>query len=266
MLLAQLTDTHILAPDTDTEHWVDNNGRLAMAVSSLNAETVRPTAILATGDLTNNAEPGEIDELVRLLEPLEIPILALPGNHDDRAEIAAAFDLPWAAPDNLSWVIDVEGLAVVGLDTSVPGEHHGDFDEAREAWLVNALAATAERPTVVAMHHPPFASGVGWMDETILRRADVFEAVIAANPHVTRIFCGHLHRPLLTTVGGVTTSAGLSTVHHIGLDLAEGAPTTIIRDPAGYQLHHFDGQRWVTNTRYIGTGESAFVPSWADEA
>ncbi len=263
MLLAQLTDTHVLRADSDEERWVDNNGRLAMAVASLNAEPARPAAVLATGDLTNNAEDGEIAELVRLLEPLEIDLLALPGNHDDRAEIAAAFDMPWAGPDNLSWSVEVGEVAIVGLDTTVPGLPGGEFDTAREAWLRDALTATAGMPTVVAMHHPPFASGIGWMDETMLGRADAFEAAIADHPHVVRILCGHLHRPMVTTIAGVTTSSCLSTVHHIGLDLDEGAPIRVIRDPAGYQLHLLDRGRWVTHSRYIDTGEEPFVPSWA---
>ncbi len=263
MLLAQLTDTHILNPNSTEERWVDNNGRLAQAVASLNSETRRPDALLATGDLTNNAQPGELEELLRLLEPVEIPILALPGNHDDRAEIRGAFDMPWASDDNLSWSIELDGLQIIGLDTTVPGEHYGDFDTEREVWLADALSETAGQPTVIAMHHPPFASGIHWMDSTMLRRAEVFADLIKANRHVNRIFCGHLHRPIQTTVGGVQTTVGLSTVHHVALNTTPQAPIEIIRDPTGYQLHHFDGSNWVSHTRYIDTGEEAFIPSWA---
>lgn len=265
LLLAQLTDTHVLSPTSDEERWVDNNGRLAMAVASLMAERPRPDAILATGDLTNNAAPGELEELQQQLEPLEIPILALPGNHDDRGQIRSAFDMPWAADDNLSWVVDIDELRVIGLDTTVPKKHHGDFDTEREAWLADALADAAGRPTVVAMHHPPFASGVQWMDASQLRRADAFAALIAASPHVQRIFCGHLHRPVQTVIGGVSTTVGLSTVHHIALDLSPAAPIEIIRDPTGYQLHHYVDGGWISHTRYIDTGETAFTPSWASQ-
>ena len=34
MLLAQLTDTHVLDPSSDEERWVDNNQRLAEAVAA----------------------------------------------------------------------------------------------------------------------------------------------------------------------------------------------------------------------------------------
>jgi len=191
--------------------------------------------------------------------------LALPGNHDDRAQIRAAFDMPWAADDNLSWVVDIDGHAIIGLDTTVPNAHYGDFDAPRQEWLADALARTAPKPTVIAMHHPPFASGIRWMDGSMLRNADLFAEMVASSAHLTRIFCGHLHRPITTTVGGVLTSAGPSTVHHVMLDLSETAPIELICDPTGYQLHSFDGSSWVSHIRYIDTGAEPIRPPWADD-
>jgi hypothetical protein len=34
-----------------------------------------------------------------------------------------------------------------------------------------------ERPTVVALHHPPFRTGIGHMDRSMLRDADALAAV-----------------------------------------------------------------------------------------
>ena len=265
MLLAQVTDTHILHPGSDEPRLVDHVERLQLAVASLNAEDPAPAAVLLTGDLTNNSEPGEIETLLECLEPLTLPTLAIPGNHDDRDQIRASFDMPWAADDNLSWVVELDGLSVIGLDTTVPGAHHGDFDPPRQEWLVDALTRTAPTPTVIAMHHPPFPSGIRWMDDSMLRNADAFTKVVADADHLTRIFCGHLHRNIVTTVGGVLTSIGPATVHHVVLDLSENAPIALIDDPTGYQLHHFDGASWVSHIRYIDTGTAPVTPHWADD-
>ena len=256
MLLAQLTDTHVINPSGGTKTWLDNNGRLSQAVAALNAEAVQPRLVLATGDLTNNGESGEIDELVDLLEPLEVPLLALPGNHDSRPEIRRAFGMPWADAEHLSWIVDEGELRIIGLDTTLPGSERGVFDADREQWLGAALADQPERATVIAMHHPPFASGIGWMDQTRLSRSKAFADLITTNPQVGRIFCGHLHRPIFTTVAGVATSVGPSTTHHVELNLSPDAKVGIIRDPAGYQLHTYDGTAWTSHLRYIDTGES----------
>ncbi len=262
MLLAQITDTHIVDPATDAELFVDNNQRLALAVARLNAETIRPEAVLATGDLTENGTVAEMRALAELLDPLNIPVLALPGNHDRRSTFRDTFHMPWATDDgHLGWVVDLSELRVIGLDTVVPDSDRGLLDAERSRWLADALDEAGDRPTAIAMHHPPFHSGIHWMDAMPLDGMDTFSQIVAGRKNLTRIFCGHLHRPLVSTVGGVTTTVGISTVVHVELNLDPAAPVELIRDPVGYQLHRFDGTHWVTHTRYIDTGEVPIRPS-----
>lgn len=267
MLLAHLTDSHVLDPDGETDsHLLDNNHRLGLAVERITQETVSPRAVLATGDLTDHGTRVETDLLLELLSPLaalEAPILALPGNHDDRGLFAEAFDLPWASESNLSWVVDIDDLRIVGLDTIIPGSHGGLLDDERAGWLAGALDEAAGHRTMIAMHHPPFLSGIGWMDEMALDGYRTFEKIVAGRDNVERIVCGHLHRPMVTTVGGITTTVAPSTAQHIELDLAEGAPVGVITDPGGYHLHHHQDGRWVSHIRFVDTGARVVQPTWA---
>lgn len=264
MLIAQLTDTHVQAPGVGDRHGVDNNLRLTEAVASLNAEDPRPELVLATGDMTNDGAPEELAELLRLLEPLELPLAILPGNHDDQGPFRDAFDMPWA-DGHLSWLLELNGLSIIGLDCTVPGKAHGQFDDDRAQWLGQALERTAGRPTLLALHHPPFVSGITLMDQAKLHEAEAFVAMVAAAPHVDRVVCGHLHRPVTAVLpgpegaGSVLVTSCLSTVAHPALNLDPDHPFEIIEDPAGYQLHRFDGG-WLTHTRYIATGKVAWNP------
>ena len=52
-------------------------------------------------------------------------------------------------------VVEVDGLRVVALDTSVPGYHHGELEPGQLAWLADVLATPAPHGTLLAMHHPP---------------------------------------------------------------------------------------------------------------
>lgn len=268
MLLAQLTDTHIVGPANTVELYVDNNHRLTQAVNRLNAETVQPDAVLVTGDLTENGSAEEMELIAAELARLQAPVLAIPGNHDRRETFQDAFPVPAvddASNDHLSWVTELSkghsSLRIVGLDTVIPGEHGGAFDSVRADWLGRVLDEKPDQPTVIAMHHPPFASGIGWMDAYGFIGADKFAEVVSGRENVQRVFCGHLHRAITATVGGVTATVGLSTVAHIELNLAPNAPMEIVRDAPGYQLHNFDGAHWVSHNRHFATGEEPFAPS-----
>ncbi len=270
-LLAQVTDTHIVAPGYDGELYVDNNERLRLAVERLLGETVRPDAVVVTGDLTDLGTAEEMNIVADLLSPLPMPVLVLPGNHDLRSSMRTAFAMPWVSDDNMSWVVDIGPITIVGLDSLSPEQvdddgairHGGRFDDARACWLDDALTATAGRPTVIAMHHPPFTTGIGWMDKTGLEGDGHFAEVVGEHHHVTRILCGHLHRSITTTVAGVLCSTGLSTIHQVELNLAPNARPQVVCDPPGYQLHTFNGRTWVTHTRHFDTGRGVIDPGWA---
>lgn len=269
MLLAQLTDTHVTGPSNNEVLYVDNNGRLSEAVDSLNAERPRPAVVLATGDLTNWGRIDEYEVLASLLGRLDRPLLVLPGNHDHRGLLRSTFpDTPWVDAEHASWATTIEGVRVIGLDSTIPGKPGAAFDDQRERWL-SAELDRIDGPTVLALHHPPFRTGIRWMDAAGFVGLDRLISLLAAKAlggrAVTRIVCGHLHRPISSVVAGIPAQVGLSTVQHVGLDLDPDAGVSLINDPVGYLLHHFEGDTWVTHTRYIATGEAPYTPHWAEE-
>lgn len=267
MLLAQLTDTHVIGPSNDEVLFVDNNGRLAEAVASLNSERPVPDVVVATGDLANWGRVDEYLALAELLGDLSLPLLVLPGNHDHRQRLRATFpDTPWADAEHASWAVTIEGVRIIGLDSTLPGQAGAEFDEVREQWL-QAELDRSEGPTVLALHHPPFVTGIEWMDNAGFIGLDRLRSVLRQSAvdgrPVTRIICGHLHRPVSSAIAGVPAQVGLSTVQHVALDLDPRAGVALINDPVGYLLHRFTGESWVTHTRYIATGEAPYVPIWA---
>ena len=197
--------------------------------------------VLGTGDLTNWGRPGEYERLAELIEPLSVPFLALAGNHDDRELLRATFpSTPWVDAIHASWVTIVGGVRIVGLDSTIPGEPGGAFDDEREQWLRSVLGQSHDGATLLALHHPPFATGVGWMDGSGFVGLDRLEAVLAdrsiGNP-VDKVICGHFHRPVSSTISGIPVQVGMSTVQHVDLDLAPEAGVSLIVDPVGYQIH-----------------------------
>lgn len=106
MLFAQVTDLHIKVPGRPAYRRVDTAAHSAAAVALLNALDPRPQLVVASDDLVDNGTAEEYAHLRKILEPLEIPVALMPGNHDTRDALRESFpDHPYltkAAPISIS--------------------------------------------------------------------------------------------------------------------------------------------------------------------
>ena len=265
MLIAQLTDCHIVEPGGTMADRVDPGPGLARAVEYLNSLGDEVDLVLATGDLVNDGRSEQYDELQRLLAPLGAPLLPLPGNHDDRSEFRRRFpDLPGGRPhDPIDHVVDRDEIRLVCLDTKVPGQHSGELDDDQLGWLEAALGEGGGRPTLVVQHHPPFASGIDAMDKYGLKGADVEAAIVERHRNVIGVVAGHYHRAIHTTVGGRPAFACPSTAVQLRARLGPG-PTTYSSDPAALALHVVERSTITTHVVQLVSGET-WVPSWESE-
>ena len=264
MLLAQISDLHIKRPGALAYRRVDTGAYLARCVAALNALEPRPDAVLITGDLVDQGSPDQYEHLKTLLAPLAIPYFLMVGNHDERAALRAAF--PERAElrsggEFVQYALDIGPLRVIALDSMVPGESTGTLCDARLAWLAAQLDAAQSRPTVVALHHPPFVCGIGHMDELRLdpAAADKLAALIARYPNVERVLCGHVHRPMFVRFGGTIASAVPSPAHQVGLDLGDDAPSAFVMEPPAYALHRYDPATGiVTHHAYVELADGPY--------
>ena len=255
-LLAQVSDLHIKAAGRLSYRVVDTAAMLAACVAHLNALPQRPDAVAFTGDLTDFGRPEEYAELRRLLAPLAMPCYLVPGNHDERTAMRAAF------PDHgylrsggefILYAIDTHPVRLVGLDTVVPGQGGGRVCAERLAWLDATLAERPAAPTVVLLHHPPFHTFIGHMDDQGLENAAGLEAVVRRHPQVERLLCGHLHRPIEARFAGTIACTAPSPAHQVALDLAEDAASRFVMEPPAYRLHAWTPQTGViSHTAFVG--------------
>lgn len=245
-MLVQLSDPHIVAPGRLLMDRIDTAALLASAVANVQALEPPAAAVVLTGDLVERGGADEYAHLQQLLQPLTCPVWLMPGNHDsatamrlalaDHAELKPLSEA--ALAPFVLWVREVAGMRLIALDTVVAGASHGALCEHRLAWLDRTLSAVPNQPTIVAMHHPPFATGIGHMDKMGLREgADALADVLRRHPQVERVICGHLHRPIVRRFGATMAMTAPSTAHQIVLDLSEGGPAAYRREPPGYALH-----------------------------
>ena len=255
MLIAQITDTHIKPDGVLANRRVDTAAFLARAVDHILHLDPRPDAVLATGDLVDAGTIDEYERLQRLLAPLPMPVYLSPGNHDDRDALRRVFAdhayLPRAG--FIQYVVDAGPLRMIALDTLLPGSAGGLMDAERIAWLDARLAEAPTKPTLIFMHHPPFKTGIAYMDTIGLDGADALADVVRRHPQVERVVCGHLHRPIQARWAGTVAATAPSTAHQVVLDVREDADLGFTLEPPGYALHLWrEGLGLVSHIATVG--------------
>jgi Icc protein len=159
----------------------------------------------------------------------------------------------------LDYVLDRFPVRIVALDSSVPKKPYGALTDEQLQWLDRTLASVPDKPTVVAIHHPPFWTGIGHMDQQPLTNPAPFEAVIARHAQVERVLCGHLHRNIVARFGGTIASTCPSPSHQVALDLADDAASRFVMEPPGFCLHLWrKASGLVSHTASLGKFEGPY--------
>lgn len=262
MRIVHVTDCHVVAPGELVADRIDAAAALHRAIDRIEALAIPPDLVLATGDLVNDGRADQYDRLLDVLGRLDAPIVPVPGNHDDRTELRSRFEvLPAGGPDDpIDHVVTVDDVRIVCLDTTIPGHHDGDLDAGQLAWLDARLAEAGDGPTLVAQHHPPFLSGIAWMDEFPLDARGAERDVLARHRGVTAVLAGHHHRASATAVAGTIAWCAPSTSSTIDLD---ATAVTYTSASPGFAVHDLEPDGTLRTHVVTTDPADAWQPSWA---
>jgi 3',5'-cyclic AMP phosphodiesterase CpdA len=193
--ILHVTDLHVGRRDTE--------GPIA-AMHEL-ATRLSPTLVVATGDLAHRGRRSELERAAERLRALDLPLLAVPGNHDIPYTIPARFTSPFAAWERIVGPAEPEfadaALVVVGLNSVRPWRQQGG------ALSKAALSRASERMRtapegalrVVALHHhlaaPPWRAA---RKRPLRRRGEVLRTLVDAG--VDLVLGGHVHQASVAVV------------------------------------------------------------------
>ncbi|MCB2128235.1 MAG: phosphodiesterase [Rhodobacteraceae bacterium] len=244
--IIQISDPHIVPHGQLAYGQVDTATALADCVETINRmlpEIGPVDMVVVAGDLTDFGTEEEYLRFREIMAGLELPYRAVPGNHDNVAVMRACFsDRPWMPSEGpVNWALDFGDLALIGLDSNVAACAYGNLSEETLSFLSGTLDAQGGKPTIVTMHHPPVMTGIEKMDLQNLRDSTKLKAILSGYSGELRLTCGHVHRNIVAPFGSVICQIGPGVSHAVTMDLREGAPNCLTKEPGGFLLHEMRG-------------------------
>ena len=221
LTVLHVTDVHLYSdPDAVNDGLVPAKS-LATVLAAAAAELPEPGALILTGDFTNDDTRQSYDLVKRLVRDSfpHTPVFFVPGNHEDRAHLEAAF-----APDFLGPARPGQRLVSASLSPSWQlvllntflggGAVHGGLDDATLQQLEEVLGDGGAPHVLLAMHHPPMEPAghlPPWGGNCLVGGAEKLVALLEAHPRCRVALHGHLHADVLKTVGGCSVYCTPST-------------------------------------------------------
>jgi Icc protein len=191
LLIAQLSDTHLFADEQQTLVGLPTARSLQAVLEQLQTLQPQPDLLLLTGDLSQDETKASYQQLHTLIAPLNIPTYWLPGNHDQIEIMQQVLDTP---PLSTQKSFQQGGWNFILLNSAVPGCVYGQLSAEDLAGLEQQLQTLGDRPTLLALHHPPLPIASDWMDDINLHNAAALFAVLERHPQVKLVLFGHIHQ------------------------------------------------------------------------
>lgn len=237
MIIVQISDTHITESGEASDA---RKANLEACISHINGLAKQPDIVVHSGDLSHDNLDAEYQTLIAAMKKLKAPHYVIPGNRDSSDKMRMKFDGQYPLTTKSShfcYVIDDYPVRLIALDTTSDKSGLGQFCEARSEFLKDALATEGDKPTMIAMHHPPYAVSVSrdpmqFEDPGEMQR---FQDVVSAHPGKIRIICGHVHRNSFGNIGEVASSSMPS----VALDLRRKNDPLVVDNEVMYHIHEF---------------------------
>jgi Icc protein len=256
--ILQLSDLHPFADPEARLFGIPTRELLRDVLAHVQESGVRPDHVVVTGDHTHDELPETYAAVRKLFEPVLDRLWPLPGNHDDRAALRSAFAdrIPRNGSERINFAFEAGDWLCLGLDTHVPGAVGGRIGADQIEWIRGQLDDRQPRAAVLFMHHPPVELGLAWLDRIGLEDAHLLQELLAEDPRVRLVCCGHVHHESSNRVG----SAEVVTVPSTGLQFSPVSDVAqFVKAPPGYRIIDLDGDGYSTSV--VRLPEARYAPT-----
>lgn len=188
--LVQFTDPHLFGDRNGEMRGVNSYRSLQTVMQAARSKHWTPDAVLVTGDIAQDESRQGYRVFREVFEPLQLPVLCLPGNHDNPRFMREELNGDFVVLQDVhfdSWSIALLNTYVHG---TAAGELQADQLESLDAMLGN----NDGRHSLICLHHQPVPVGSKWLDGVGLRNPDSLFEVLDRHAHVRGLLWGHIHQ------------------------------------------------------------------------
>lgn len=203
--IVQISDCHLPADTSREYRHINPYENLQSLIRKV--KTLQPDLLLATGDLSEDGSMSSYRTLQGVFESLQIPVLALPGNHDDPGLLADTF--PGSPVSNIS-VSEHAAWQIIRLNSCLAGKPEGRIGERALKELESILVHYRHFPCLIALHHQPMMIGSPWIDKYPLMEPGSFLRLIDQYTNVKAVVWGHIHQVFEDDRKGIAMLGGPS--------------------------------------------------------
>lgn len=192
LTILQFSDTHLHATADSRMRGV-NTAESFTSVIEHARNDVRwpPAAILVTGDIVQDESRAGYRRFRQMLEPHGVPVLCIPGNHDDPKLMDEELS---GGRFQVGGSARLDGWGLILLNTFLTGEDAGGLGDQRLEALAAMLAAHVDQHVLICMHHQPIPMGSAWLDGVGLRDSERFLRIVDEFDNVRGVLWGHVHQ------------------------------------------------------------------------
>ncbi|MES1926415.1 metallophosphoesterase [Salinisphaera sp. T31B1] len=228
MRILHITDPHLLADPCARLHGWPVADCFERVLCHALAHTAGIDALVLGGDLVDDESAAGYTWLDRRLAGIDLPVLAVAGNHDDPDRMQQCL-----SQAHVHRSLQVDGGYLYGLNSHRTGHADGRIGADALASL-DASLARVRRPSLICVHHPPVALNSAWIDSIGLADGAELLTLLARHPHVRGVLSGHAHQASTSRWGPLTIWTTPSTMRQF---LPGAAAFAEDRDrPPGYRV------------------------------
>lgn len=179
LTLAHISDIHV-----GSQYFIAN--LMTQTVKEINK--LQPAVVIVTGDLTDDGFRQEYTHVENYFKRIECPnVICVPGNHDSRNVGYLHFEEIMGPRSHVS---KMDGITIVGVDSSEPDLESGRVGRERYVWIKDAFD-TSDFKVFVLHHHLIPVPGTGRERNIVHDAGDLLQTLVDAE--VDLVLTGHKH-------------------------------------------------------------------------